>query len=161
MPTRKVTVAKQEPATEAPSYEGPWYVIDPTWYEVHGVALVDVIRSRRSPSGAQGAPKESRGRRRTATKSAGSWEQEMQLLAKTAASNPVFVTSDTPLLEAVFRVLLAEKNRPIALQEIAELLRQRYASGELPRDVNMTALQRLLERQTSYGIRQTEDAAAT
>lgn len=85
----------------------------------------------------------------------------MQLLAETAAGNPGFVTSDTPLLEAVFRVLLAEKNRPIALQEIAELLRQRYASGELPRDVNMTALQRLLERQTSYGIRQTEDEAAS
>lgn len=160
MPTRKAAVAQQAPATEAPHYEGPWYVIDPTWYAEHGVALVDVIRSRRSPSGAHNAPKESRSRRRTATKPAGSWEQEMRLLAETAASNPGFVTSDTPLLEAVFRVLLAEKNRPIALQEIADLLRQRYASGELPRDVNMTALQRLLERQTSYGIRQTQDEAA-
>lgn len=161
MPARKPTLAKQAPATEAPSYEGPWYVIDPTWYEEHGVALVDVIRSRRSPSSAQGASKESRGRRRTATKSAGSWEQEMQLLARTVASTPDFVTSDTPLLEAVFRMLLAEKNRPVALQEIADLLRQRYASGDLPRDVNITALQRLLERQTSYGIRQTENGAAS
>lgn len=85
----------------------------------------------------------------------------MLLLAGAAARDPGFVTSDTPLLEAVFRVLLAEKNRPVALQEIADLLRQRYAAGELPRDVNMTVLQRLLERQTSYGIRNTEVEAPT
>ncbi|MSQ14049.1 MAG: hypothetical protein EXR47_07980 [Dehalococcoidia bacterium] len=161
MPTRKATITKQVPPPEPHRYEGPWYVIDPAWYQEHGVSLLDVIRSRRSPSGARAAATESRSKRRAPAKTAGSWEQEMLLLAGAAARDPGFVTSDTPLLEAVFRVLLAEKNRPVALQEIADLLRQRYAAGELPRDVNMTVLQRLLERQTSYGIRNTEVEAPT
>lgn len=157
MPTRKAAAAKSVPPPERPVYEGPWYAIDPDWYQAHNVDLADLVRTRRGQLGGQVPARESKGRRRATPTKTLSWEQEMESMAEAAATARGFVTSDTPLLEAVFRTLLAEKNRPLAIQELASLLRQRFASDDLPRDVSLPTLQRLLERQKSYGIRQMTD----
>ena len=87
------------------------------------------------------------------------WQEEMNSAADYSARAPDYLTSDTPLLEAVFRVLLAERNRPIALQEMVEFIRDRYTRGQYPRDVSPEALQRLLEHQTSYGLKRLETAS--
>lgn len=158
MPTRKAATAKQAPPPPArPAYEGPWYAIDPDWYQEHNVDLADLVHSRRAQLGGQPAKREAKGRGKAVpTSQRVSWEQEMESLAEAAATSRGFVTSDTPLLEAVFRMLLAERNQPLALQELASLLRERFASGDLPRDISLPTLQRLLERQKAYGIRKVE-----
>ena len=158
MPSRKQNAASVASPPPAPTYVGPWYVIDPTWYQTHGAALDELIRARRMAGPKASESKGGHGKAKRG-KGLAAWEEEMNAVADSAARNPDYVTSDTPLLEAVFRVLLAERNRPIALQELVELIRQRYARGEFPRDVNVEALQRLLERQTSYGLKRLETAA--
>jgi hypothetical protein len=162
MPTKRGTVKSvpqqaKQPKPQ-PSGEGPWYVIDPAWYETHAVSLEDVIRAR-IPGGAKGPDGRGRGRGTKAAPVA-AWEQEMEALAEAASRDPRFVTADTPLAEAAFRLMLAERNRPLGLGELASLIRQRYAVGDLPRDVAPALLQRVLERQRDYGIKRLDKQAA-
>ena len=63
-----------------------------------------------------------------------------------------YLLPDTPLKEAVFRVLLAHGNQPMTAQEISEDLSGRWTVSPYPRDVSPPILSRLLESIGGYPI---------
>ena len=70
-----------------------------------------------------------------------------------------YLLQDTPLKEAIFRVLLAGGNRPMNAEGISQALSDRWAMTSYPRDVSPRVIQRLLERSGAYCISAVPQAA--
>ena len=63
-----------------------------------------------------------------------------------------YLPPDTPLKEAIFRVLLTAGSEPKTPQDISKVLSERWALTAYPRDVSETVIQRLLDHSESYCI---------
>lgn len=68
------------------------------------------------------------------------------------SKEPDFLLPDTPLKESIFRVLLANGNRPMKAEEISEILTEKWAMTAYPRDLTPPVIERLLEHSGSYCI---------
>ncbi|MSP79149.1 MAG: hypothetical protein EXR67_06330 [Dehalococcoidia bacterium] len=149
-----------------PTAQGPSYAIDPTWYEQQKVSLEAAVHARRCIScqaasnkkDTTPASRSSRAPAKGKTPALSGWQLEMRALSEDCAQKQDYVTADTPLIEAVFRTLLANENRPTAFQHLVEQINQRYAVGEMPKDVAPSTLERVLARQRTYGIKQVESS---
>ena len=67
-----------------------------------------------------------------------------------------YLTAETPVIEALFRIFLANGNQPIDLDTIREQLAAYVPPGERPRSYTPELLQRLLETDNRYGLRRFE-----
>ena len=76
----------------------------------------------------------------------------MKRIAEHCALASDYLPQDTPLKEALFRVLLAGGNRPMTAEEISQTLSEGWAMTSYPRDVSPRVIQRLLERSGAYCI---------
>lgn len=63
-----------------------------------------------------------------------------------------YLLPDTPLKEAIFRVLLSRGNEPVNAEEISRVLSEKWANTPYPRDVSTGVIQRLLEHSDTYCI---------
>ena len=63
-----------------------------------------------------------------------------------------YLPPDTPLKEAIFRVLLSRGNEPVHAEEISQVLSEKWAMTPYPRDVSNRVIQRLLEHSETYCI---------
>jgi hypothetical protein len=63
-----------------------------------------------------------------------------------------FITDKLPILESVFRILLANGNQPLSLEELSKQLAKRRA-GDTQR-TSVEILSRLLRDERYYGLRQ-------
>jgi len=63
-----------------------------------------------------------------------------------------YLLPDTPLKEAIFRVLLSRGNDPVNAEEISQVLSEKWANTPYPRDVSTGVVQRLLEHSDTYCI---------
>ena len=63
-----------------------------------------------------------------------------------------YLLPDTPLKEAVFRVILAGRNEPISAGEISAELRRRWTMSAYPRNLSPAVVERLLQNMESYSI---------
>ena len=68
------------------------------------------------------------------------------------SGNPEFITSRLPILENVFRLILANGNKPLDLEELGNQLRERLG-GDTYR-TSPEILSRLLSSDRYYGLRQ-------
>jgi hypothetical protein len=68
------------------------------------------------------------------------------------ATTSDYLLPDTPLKEAVFRLILAGGNQPIDAEEVSKDLTERWAMSAYPRDVSPTIARRLLDNGEAYGI---------
>ena len=136
-----------------------WYVIDPAWYEQRQVSLAYVARLRRCQDCREGTLPVIKGRRRRPKKDPG-WEDEMGIIAGCCSTKSGYVTAQTPLLEAAFRLLLKSGNQPLSTQEMHQGIQEAWVAGITPRDPSLPHLRRLLTRQDAYGMRRTERAPA-
>ena len=73
-------------------------------------------------------------------------------VVESSSKDPDFLLPDTPLKEAIFRVILANGNEPMTAEDVSELLSERWAMTANPRDVSPQVIQRLLENSLTYGI---------
>ena len=64
-----------------------------------------------------------------------------------------FITSQMPLMEVAFRVLIARGNDPIGLREFYHIVAEEHATPINPRNVTMEGFRRILERDSYYGVR--------
>ena len=65
-----------------------------------------------------------------------------------------FITGELPILESIFRLLLANGNKPMDLEEIGNQLSERRG-GDATR-TSVEVLSRVLESDRYYGLRQVE-----
>ena len=63
-----------------------------------------------------------------------------------------YLLPDTPLKEAIFRVILGNRNAPMTAGEISEILNEKWAMTAYPRDLTPSVIQRLIENSGSYCI---------
>ena len=63
-----------------------------------------------------------------------------------------FLPPDTPLKEALFKVLLTEGNREMTADEVSTVLTGRWALRTNRRDVSSRVMQGLLDSSETYGI---------
>ncbi len=63
-----------------------------------------------------------------------------------------YLLSDTPMKEAIFRVLLAGGNEPMNAEAIGASLSEKWATTPFPRDTSPRVIQRLLDNSAYYCI---------
>ena len=63
-----------------------------------------------------------------------------------------YLLQDTPLKEAVFRVMLAGGNKPITPEQVRQVLAERWAMTPYPRDISAPVIQKLMDTSESYCI---------
>jgi hypothetical protein len=78
-------------------------------------------------------------------------------IAEHCSQTPDYMLPDTPLKEAIFRVILANANRPMTAEEISESLAKQWAMTTYPRDISTGVIQRLLDSSQFYCIAQAHE----
>ena len=73
-------------------------------------------------------------------------------ISKQCTDTSDYLLPDTPLKEAIFRVILAGKNEPVSAEEVSEALSTRWAMTANSRDITPGVISKLLEHSESYSI---------
>ena len=68
----------------------------------------------------------------------------IQQVAYHAAEDRDFLLPDTPLKESVFRVLLANENKPMTAEQVSKILEDKWSLSPYPRDTSPRVIERLL-----------------
>lgn len=71
------------------------------------------------------------------------WVSTVDIIISHCSKQQDYLLPDTPLKEAIFRILLA--NGPMDSEQISGVLSERWAMSAFPRDVSPSVIQRLLE----------------
>lgn len=122
------------------------YHIDEGWVAAAGRSLQAMIDSRVAEmTGAEEKPAKRRKKTRGAT---------MSDLGKIEG----FVSADLPILEAVFRLLLINENKPMEIGQISQELAEHGIGIRDARSVRPETLVRILDADQSYGVRRMPEA---
>lgn len=74
----------------------------------------------------------------------------MDNIADCCAEKPDYLLPDTPVKEAVFRFLLARRNKPATVEEISDELSRRWAMTHFPKPTSPSVMRRLLSGVRDY-----------
>ena len=74
------------------------------------------------------------------------------MILEHSSQEPDFLLPDTPLKEAIFRVLLAHGNEPMDAVQISEFIGQKWAMTQFPRNTSPEVIQLLLDSSDFYCI---------
>ncbi len=80
--------------------------------------------------------------------------QHLRRIASQCSTTPEFIKPEMPVMEAVFRILLGDRNRPNTVEEIFQKLRERWSDPTNPRTPTPETLHRMLTRDAYYGFAQ-------
>lgn len=76
----------------------------------------------------------------------------IDLIVASSSHDADYLLPDTPLKEAVFRIILANGNEPMSAQQISEILTERWAMSAYPRNLSVEVIARILENGANYCI---------
>ncbi len=76
----------------------------------------------------------------------------VDLIVASSSNDADYLLPDTPLKEALFRILLANGNEPMTAEQISEILNERWAMSAYPRNLSAHVVNRLLEHSANYCI---------
>ncbi len=76
----------------------------------------------------------------------------IDLIVSSSSQQTDYLLPDTPLKEALFRLILAGGNEPVTAVELSETLSARWAMSAYPRDLSPYVINRLLETGANYCI---------
>jgi len=76
----------------------------------------------------------------------------IDLIVNSSSNDADYLLPDTPLKEALFRIILANGNRPMDAEEISGILNERWAMSAYPRSLSPHVINRLLENSANYCI---------
>jgi hypothetical protein len=141
------------------------YYVDEKWYTAHNKSFRTVAQTRMCPACRRKLGTEvqervptvdARGRVVYEMRSVPFASNPLSEIRKHCSKESGYLTAETPVLEALFRVFLANGNQPIDIDAIREQLASYVPSTERPRGNAPELLQRLLESTNEYGLRQFE-----
>ena len=84
----------------------------------------------------------------------------IDLIVASSSHDADYLLPDTPLKEALFRIILANGNEPMDAGEISRILNERWAMSAYPRNLSPHVIDRLLENSDNYCIVPVEDEDA-
>jgi hypothetical protein len=134
---------------ETEQQEQPYYAIDVRAFESSGKSFAYAVYTRMSERGmAQvgGAPDQ-------LPQPLGSPNEYMKIIAAVCSKEPDFLLPGTPISEAVFRLLLANGNKPMSLQQIQTGLTSAWASVIYLKNLSDEVVRRMLDQPNEYFIR--------
>ena len=76
----------------------------------------------------------------------------IDLIVTSSSHDNDYLLPDTPLKEALFRIILANGNEPMNAEQISEILNERWAMSAYPRNLSVHVINRLLENSANYCI---------
>ena len=76
----------------------------------------------------------------------------MKHIAQNCSQQPEYLLSSTPITEAVFRLLVANSNRPMKLSRIQSDLSSAWASVIYLKNLSDTVVKRMLDEPNEYFI---------
>ena len=76
----------------------------------------------------------------------------IDLIVASSSHDADYLLPDTPLKEALFRLILANGNQPMTADQISETLTQRWAMSAYPRNLSPHVINRILENSANYCI---------
>ncbi len=83
--------------------------------------------------------------------------QHLRRIASQCSTTSDFIKPEMPVMEAVFRILLGERNHPNTVEEIFQRLRERWSDPTNPRTPTPETLHRMLTRDAYYGFVQVRE----
>jgi hypothetical protein len=119
------------------------YSIDLSWYREQERSFVLLATSRLCPS--------SQKKKIPKTDAA-----ILNTMKQCCSKSEDFITPELPLAECIFRLFLANGNKPLSLQQIQARLQQRLSDISGTRDLSVPKLQRILDSDRFYGLKITE-----
>jgi len=123
----------------------PRYCIDLGWYGEQGRSFVALARSRLCPHWEE---------RHSPLPSDEECEAELiAIIMDCCSKEEGFVTSNLPLLELVFRLFLANGNKPMDLVQIQEGLQGWLEEASNSRNISLPVMKRIIEGDRYYGLR--------
>ena len=85
--------------------------------------------------------------------------RHLSKIASHCSKTADFINADMPLAEAIFRVLLANANKPMTVQQVYESLNERWVDPINPRIPEMDGIYRVMSHDTFYGLIEEPDQA--
>lgn len=147
------------------------YALDEAWLDAQGRNLASLIMDRLCPE-ARARIGEVREERTATTDASGQVVfaaqrttlgtdsgSLMRLLAESCADTPGYRNARLPVMEMVFRILLANQNQPMATDDILQQLEDWVRPGD-GRVLHSNVVERLIASDDFYGIRKVESGAA-
>ncbi|MCL4458595.1 MAG: hypothetical protein M1136_05320 [Chloroflexi bacterium] len=139
------------------------YFIDLKWYDDHNRSFKAVAQARFCRSCRQRVGTEVQERVPTIdqktgkvifeTRSARFGTNPFSVIRNCCAKTKGYITTETPTLEAVFRIFLANGNQPIGLESLQEQLAEWIPLDSKSHRFSPETIKDLIERDTYYGIR--------
>ncbi len=141
------------------------YFVDPQWYDEHGMVFTAVAQGRlcSSCTAKLGTSVEERypvidPKTKRVTfeyRRAPYADKPLPIIRDCCSRARDYITSETPLLEAVFRVFLANGNQPMSVAAVREhLLTFLPEMAALRSDYPVELLERLIRSDNAYGLRE-------
>lgn len=121
----------------------PRWFIDVEWFQQNGYSFSVLARRHLCPK----CQKRLKERKKEVTAN-----DLLSALKGCCSKVPGFITGKLPILESIFRLLLANGNQPLDLEELGRQLSE-WRGGDSQR-TSVEILSRLLENDRHYGLRQ-------
>ena len=83
----------------------------------------------------------------------------IDLIVASSSNDNDYLLPDTPLKEALFRIILANGNEGMDADRISQILNERWAMSAYPRNLSPHVVNRLLENSANYCIVPLEESA--
>jgi hypothetical protein len=128
------------------------YSIDIKGFEAAGRSFTYSVYSRMSPRGMA----QLGGSADEIPSSLGTPSEMMKIVASICSKEPDYLLPGTPISEAVFRLLLANGNRPMKLMDIQTGLATAWSSVIYLKNLSDEVVQRMLDAGNEYFIRRVE-----
>lgn len=156
-----------EPTALEPEVAEYRYFIDTDWYDRNNLSFNDIVQLRMCPQCQRRLGEQVEERYPVADRRTGrvTWEvrrikygeRPISVIRDCCAKKAGFIEPEMPVLEAVFRILLANANQPMPLEHVRDQLREWCPTGRCQwLLVPMDALRRVVENDRSYGLRRHE-----
>jgi hypothetical protein len=116
------------------------YFIDLDWYQQQERSFATLATSRLCPTS----------RKKEKTKSEAAL---LRTIKQCCSKRDGYITPNMPLLEMVFRLLLANGNEPLELGQMQEQLQKWLGDTNNSRDLSIPKLKRILDNDRYYGLR--------
>ena len=136
------------PAGSTEERQEPSYYIDIARIEAQGRSSEVLVGDRRCDSCKALPPKKPpKGKKATPVP-----QQYMACIRTHCGQQPDYLSSEMPVLETSFRLMMAAKEQPVPLGDLHQRLSDLWINSPLPRHITREALARVLAHDTYYGM---------
>ena len=142
----------------------PKFYIDLRWYDEHARSFRAVAQTRLCDSCKDKIGTETQERVPSIDKKTGRVvfelknvpfaENPMSVIRTCCSKRRDYITPETPVLEAIFRILLATSNQPMEAERLREELGNYVSMSERPHAYAPELMERMIRSDRNYGLRE-------